>query len=337
MKIASTLACLEYGVSGPSCQQVCLVCEPCNTRILVSVTFISLFSKHLSQLIDESQSILLDDVPTIILPVHSRILRHLLGYLSKGIAMFETGDDALAVGEAADILGITNVDWNIEYSVKKDVKEEPLESEILIPKVTKSKENNADLKTSLNSHVNEHLKKKTKYLCNICSNSFKLSSSLVRHVQDAHTTKEVLTQRAHSGKHVCNICGKGYTSSGALMAHNWFKHSETSNILCKGIDKKERKVEIEEMIENDEGLWKCKRCGKTASQKSYLKHHVVTHIEGMTHVCKICSKTYETRFNLQQHLSDVHSGLFCCGICGKSNMSRAGYRTHRQKNHRQDS
>merc|ERR1712179_876659 len=72
-----------------------------------------------------------------------------------------------------------------------------------------------------------------------------------------------------------------------LMAHNWFKHSETSNILCKGIDKKERKVEIEEMIENDEGLWKCKRCGKTASQKSYLKHHVVTHIEATSVRCSL--------------------------------------------------
>jgi len=333
MRITSTLACLEYGVSGSSCQQVCLVCEPCNSRILVSATFISLFSKHLSQLIDESQSILLDDVPTIILPVHSRNLKHLLRFLSKGIAMFDTGDDALAVGEAADILGITNDDWNIEYSLKKEVKEEPLESEILVPRFIRSDENNAELNTSLSS---QHLRIKTKYFCNLCSDSFKLSSSLMRHVKDAHT-KEVSTQRARSGKHICKICGKGYTSSGALMAHNWYKHSESPNIIGKGIDKKELKVKIEEMIENYEGLWKCKHCGKTAAQKSYLKYHVVAHIEGMTYMCKICSKIFKTRFNLQQHLSDVHSGLFCCDICGKSNMSRVAYRMHRQKNHRQDS
>ena len=129
MRIASIWACLEYGVSGSSCQQVCLVCEPCNSRILVSVTFISLYSKHLSQLIYESQSVLFDDVPTIILPVHSRNLMHLLGYLSKGIATLDTAVDALAVSEAADILGITNVDWNIEFSVKEEVKEESLQSD----------------------------------------------------------------------------------------------------------------------------------------------------------------------------------------------------------------
>ena len=55
---------------------------------------------------------------------------HLLGYISEGIATLDTAVDALAVSEAADILGITNVDWNIEFSVKEEVKEESLQSEI---------------------------------------------------------------------------------------------------------------------------------------------------------------------------------------------------------------
>ena len=225
MRITSILACLEYGVSGSSCQQVCLVCEPCNSRILVSVTFISLFSKHLSQLVYESQSILFDDVPTIILPVHSRNLMHLLGYLSKGIATVDTADDAFAVSDAADILGITNLDWNIEFSVKQEVKEESLHSEIPVFRVANQKENDAEINTALCSHNNNQiLREKTKYFCNTCSYSFENSSSLKSHVKNVHI-KDVSTQKSRSEKQfVCNICGRGYTSSGALMAHNWLKH-----------------------------------------------------------------------------------------------------------------
>ena len=119
------------------------------------------------------------------------------------------------------------------------------------------------------------------------------------------------------------------------MAHNWLKHPESPNIIRKRIDKKELKVKIEELIERNEGLWKCKQCGKTVAQKSYMKYHVETHIVGVTHRCKICSKTFDTRFNLQQHLSDVHAGLFCCDICGNSGMSKVAYRMHRQRNHQE--
>ena len=85
------------------------------------------------------------------------------------------------------------------------------------------------------------------------------------------------------------------------MAHNWLKHPESSNIIRTEIAKKELKVKIEELIKRSEGLWKCKQCGKTVTQKSQIKYHVEAHIIGVTQRCKICSKSFNTRFNLQQH------------------------------------
>ena len=84
------------------------------------------------------------------------------------------------------------------------------------------------------------------------------------------------------------------------MAHNWLKHPEFYNIIRKGIAKKELKVKIEELIErsDSEGLWKCKQCGKTVTQKSHIKYHVEAHIIGVTQRCKICCKSFNTRFNL---------------------------------------
>ena len=68
----------------------------------------------------------------------------------------------MAVSEAADILGITNVDWNIEFSVKEEVKEESLQSEIPVSRIADRKENDADINTSLGSHNNKNMMKKTK-------------------------------------------------------------------------------------------------------------------------------------------------------------------------------
>ena len=135
-------------------------------------------------------------------------------------------------------------------------------------------------------------------------------------------TKFIKTSKLELSHKIKNIC----------------KLSESFNIFRKGIAKKELKVKIEELIErsDSEGLWKCKQCGKTVTQKSQIKYHVEAHIIGVTHRCKICGKSFNTRFNLQQHLSDVHAGLFCCDICGNSGMSKVAYRMHRQRNHRED-
>ena len=88
------------------------------------------------------------------------------------------------------------------------------------------------------------------------------------------------------------------------------------------------------MIEKIEGMWKCKVCGKNAAHKGHIKDHAETHLEGMSHVCDICRKTFNTRPNLREHISNIHSELFSCDICGKSGMNKAAHRSHIQKNHK---
>ena len=39
-------------------------------------------------------------------------------------------------------------------------------------------------------------------------------------------------------------------------------------------------LQLEQMIDKNEGLWKCKVCGKTAT--TCLKRHAETHVEGMS-------------------------------------------------------
>jgi ribosomal protein L37AE/L43A len=84
------------------------------------------------------------------------------------------------------------------------------------------------------------------------------------------------------------------------------------------------------MIEKNEGLWKCKVCGKTAATRQHIQNHAERHIEGVSHVCHICSKTLSTRKNLKNHISGNHSELFSCDLCGKSGMTRKEYYNHKR-------
>ena len=64
--------------------------------------------------------------------------------------------------------------------------------------------------------------------------------------------------------------------------------------------------QIEEILVKNDGVWSCKVCGKFANHKSKLKQHVETHIDGFSHPCGICGKSYRSRNVLRMHLSRDH-------------------------------
>ena len=96
-----------------------------------------------------------------------------------------------------------------------------------------------------------------------------------------------------------------------------------SNIANKNHDLDEK---LGRIIERSQGLWKCKVCNKTSSKKSNILKHAETHMQGIKHTCNICMKTYPTRPGLESHVSDVHSKLFSCKICGRTDMNKKALR-----------
>ena len=52
--------------------------------------------------------------------------------------------------------------------------------------------------------------------------------------------------------------------------------------------------QIESMMDNRDGVWTCKMCGKTTklNKRNDLKRHVEIHIEGVSHPCNLCEKTF---------------------------------------------
>ena len=85
------------------------------------------------------------------------------------------------------------------------------------------------------------------------------------------------------------------------------------------------------MIENIAGNWKCKICGKTSATRSDIGRHAEIHLQGVTHCCNICMKTFSSRHTVANHKSYIPSKLYRCGVCGKKDMNNMTVSEHKYK------
>ena len=84
-----------------------------------------------------------------------------------------------------------------------------------------------------------------------------------------------------------------------------YEHEELQ--VASDYQKGEQGEQIENMIEKYEGVWTCKACGKTASQKCNIRSHVETHhLNDFSHHCDICGKSCRSKNALNVHKSTYH-------------------------------
>ena len=79
------------------------------------------------------------------------------------------------------------------------------------------------------------------------------------------------------------------------------------------IDINELEKRIEDLIDEEDGIMKCKVCGRTSSastkvnMRQNLKKHVEIHINGLSVDCHLCNKTFRSRESLRIHKHKRHS------------------------------
>jgi len=270
----AAMSCLQYGNSGPSCEQVCLVSEPDGEKVFTGVTFLSLFSKYLSSLLKDNLT--QSDVPIIILPVPVSILKQLLNLLCTGEAVCKDIEDALSLDKAAHVLGISNEDWKIETQFKvESIKnlesyknESQLKSSDLCPQVVKEG-------TSMGKYAD---------VKGIFNEDLIIETELGGENARLSALKPGLPLFKGGTLPECSVCGKKYTSRGGLIAHYIFKHSQPSPIICKEcpICKKTVKyvrnsTDLGEHINQhlkDEGNFHCDKCGRSFHKGRSLTRHM---------------------------------------------------------------
>ena len=93
-------------------------------------------------------------------------------------------------------------------------------------------------------------------------------------------------------------------------------------------------LQILEMIEKSDDVWKCKVCGKTSNYKKDMRDHAESHILGISHTCNICNKSFSNRPSLRPHINHIHNGQLTCDLCGKSGMNKSTYYHHKRTQHK---
>ena len=75
----------------------------------------------------------------------------------------------------------------------------------------------------------------------------------------------------------------------------------------------ENMTELEEQLEqnivrNSDSTYSCKICGQRsgAGKRLNMKHHIETHLEGLSFNCPVCEKTFRSRNSLSVHSSTKH-------------------------------
>lgn len=137
----------------------------------------------------------------------------------------------------------------------------------------------------------------------------------------------------------------GHLNNKAIIANKDFEDFSDGNIPLNDIDMSIKEnslsqetnslldIQIEGLIEKQNGTWKCRVCSKISKTRKDIKQHAETHIEGMSHICQISSKTFPNRPGLKAHISHIHSQLISCDVCGKTGMNKQVYRMHKRRNH----
>ena len=79
------------------------------------------------------------------------------------------------------------------------------------------------------------------------------------------------------------------------------------------IDINELEKRIENLIDEEDGIMKCRVCGRTSNastkvnMRQNLKKHVEIHINGLSVDCHLCNKTFRSRESLRIHKHKRHS------------------------------
>ena len=118
------------------------------------------------------------------------------------------------------------------------------------------------------------------------------------------------------------MCDKSYASRKRIRDHKKKKHGLRTNSVT--LEKyvpffqfdgeiKAREVKLTklndllmERIEIENGVSKCKVCGKMSKNTSHAKEHAEIHMEGLIYECTECRKCFHTSLTLRKHEKRIH-------------------------------
>ena len=63
---------------------------------------------------------------------------------------------------------------------------------------------------------------------------------------------------------------------------------------------------FEELVVNENNIWRCTVCNKTIKCKRDMKRHLESHLSGLSYDCQICGSTFRSVDALRKHKYRKH-------------------------------
>jgi hypothetical protein len=174
-------------------------------------------------------------------------------------------------------------------------------------------------------------KKKTdvkKYVCDRCSHSFRLKSTLVQHLMKHLTTKNFRCVDCHRNywdeaffkKHrlnhakipplKCVACLKYYTDIHGFENHVLRFHTKTGSFPCKKCNFTTRSYHglfnHKLYHVNIEKGFTCERCHQTFTTKMQYDYHQKVYADNKKYECTICCKRFTSFTHKHSHMREAH-------------------------------
>lgn len=189
-----------------------------------------------------------------------------------------------------------------------------------------------------------------KYRCGLCEKSYMSEIALRYHKEVVHSDSCPRVK--------CSVCGKDFGHQTTLKRHMQIHDEKIVEYKCDHCDKRfirkdelvrhrknlHRKVEIEtDMVKifKENEKFRCKDCREVLDDKSDMVVHLVHKCKANPcFSCNECGRKCTSKFNLQRHITNVHTNVlptFSCKSCNfitrfKENLARHVIRTHQMKN-----
>ena len=109
-----------------------------------------------------------------------------------------------------------------------------------------------------------------------------------------------------------NCTPKDYSRREKMIRKPLVKNT-TAVVSSDSVNNDLHQLADENMLINEDGTLSCKICGKVASgsqQKTIMRQHMQTHVEGASVECPVCQKTFRSVNSLRNHKSVYHKTQF---------------------------
>ena len=146
----------------------------------------------------------------------------------------------------------------------------------------------------LRAHRRRHTSDGTRFMCDICGNTFMYKSNLEAHYV-VHGDSRIYT---------CKTCNKSFKTYATLYSH--------------------------QLVHRAEVPFRCNNCGKSFKTKERVRAHEKRHLGLKPFSCTLCGNSFPDKGGLSKHTKTVHaaSPRFACPVCAKGCNRMDNLRVH---------